>query len=335
MDNEPEECITSGVMATGLSTRIDADDGNLVVKVGAQEEAVHCMDKVKCIVRTRIPTEGKGMFHLLMYECEYDKNEHLAIVYGNEVFSRTLDMSQLYPESEFKLRGVIPRMEVVRRQLGDGMNGSKRDPLLLRIHSSCFTSENVGSTRCDCKEQLDEAMQSMMKEGKGVILYLKQEGRGIGLKEKLLAYNLIDMGYDTVSANIVLNKKPDMRSYQVAIDILNDLNIKAVRLLTNNPQKVSALTDAGIMVERVPMMPRSWRERLASHHNGSPPDPEHPDHKVSTHLNELDMYLVSKIKRMGHTLDIPKEILDEIELKKHSNSKKSECTRAANIECSW
>lgn len=314
-----------------LITAIDADDGNLVVKVCSQEEAPSRTESVRCVVRTRIPTDKKGSFHIMMYECDYDRDEHLALVYGSDVFSRTLDMSRLYPESEFKLRGVIPRIEIVRKQLNTEPSKLNQKPILLRIHSSCFTSENTGSTRCDCREQLEVSMDLMNKENKGVILYLKQEGRGIGLREKLLAYNLIDMGYDTVSANIMLNKKPDMRSYQIAVDILNDLNIKAVRLLTNNPKKVSALTEAGIMVERIPMMPRSWKERHALHNMNTQVEHTSPNNH-SPHLRELDLYLVSKVKRMGHTLDIPEDILSEIEARVHDEIGKKELTHAAGVE---
>ncbi|KAI3483459.1 hypothetical protein L1887_53686 [Cichorium endivia] len=149
---------------------------------------------------------------------------------------------------------------------------------LVRIHSECFTGETIGSQRCDCGEQLDEAIrliseaydtskttaqradQPPRKLGRGVIVYLRQEGRGIGLLDKLMAYNLQDMGHDTVSANILLGHLPDARKYDIASAILRDLGVDECRLLTNNPEKMEALEAEGVRVtERVGMVPRVWK----------------------------------------------------------------------------
>jgi 3,4-dihydroxy 2-butanone 4-phosphate synthase/GTP cyclohydrolase II len=123
----------------------------------------------------------------------------------------------------------------------------KRDVTDIRIHSECMTGDVFGSLRCDCGEQLHHSMEHIAKHG-GVLIYLRQEGRGIGLVNKLKAYNLQDEGMDTVMANVVLGFHPDERSYDEAVAILNDLGISSVRVLTNNPEKLDALIQAGIEV---------------------------------------------------------------------------------------
>lgn len=315
-----------------LDSNVEIKDGSLVVKVvSISNRDLNPYKKqpssVKCLLRTRIPTENNKCFYLMMYESTTDKKEHLVLTYGQPILSKTLDMSEEYLDSERKLRGIISISEsIIEREayqdqstnyLSNDKIAQKKHSLdnkscLLRIHSSCFTGECLGSTRCDCREQLQEAMHLMSEENSGVIIYLNQEGRGIGLKEKLLAYNLIDMGHDTVTANLALNRKPDLRNYQVAIDILNDLDICDVRLLTNNPQKVSALTDSNIMVERVPMIPRSWREESSVDSKtvvSKTSSPKSYHHTNTSAQCELDTYLVSKIRRMGHSLEIPDHVL--------------------------
>lgn len=151
-------------------------------------------------------------------------------------------------------------------------------PVLVRIHSECFTGDVLGSHRCDCGEQLSESLRRIAAEGRGVVVYLRQEGRGIGLADKLRAYNLQDLGYDTVDANAELGHAPDLRDYGVAARILGDLGIGTVRLLTNNPAKIASLRDHGIEVsERVPLvMPAKAENRR---------------------------YLLAKVERMGHLLE--------------------------------
>jgi GTP cyclohydrolase II len=119
---------------------------------------------------------------------------------------------------------------------------------LLRIHSQCFTGEMLGSLRCDCRDQLEMAMQAIAEEGRGVVVYEYQEGRGIGLMAKLEAYELQDVGLDTVEANHALGFKADCRDFSLSVAIVRDLGIKRVRLLSNNPRKASALADNGIGV---------------------------------------------------------------------------------------
>ena len=172
------------------------------------------MTQVTRIVSTSIPTDH-GSFQLCLYENSVDDKEHLAIVYGE-----------------------------VRNQ---------RD-VLVRVHSECFTGDVLGSRRCDCGPQLDAALDFIATAGRGMVIYLRQEGRGIGLRDKLHAYNLQDQGYDTVEANLMLGHQADEREYSVAASILQECGVQSVRLLTNNMHKVEALRDLGIDVsERVPL----------------------------------------------------------------------------------
>ena len=161
---------------------------------------------------------------------------------------------------------------------GDPATLSDGEPVLTRVHSECLTGDVFGSSRCDCGPQLNEAMDRIVAEGRGVVVYLRgHEGRGIGLVAKLQAYQLQDGGRDTVDANLDLGLPADARHYGAATQILRDLGVGQVRLLTNNPDKVSNLEDYGIKVtERVPLTP-------------------HPnDHNLA--------YLLTKRDRMGHHL---------------------------------
>ncbi len=126
------------------------------------------------------------------------------------------------------------------------------DKVLVRVHSECLTGDVFGSRRCDCGEQLHRAMGMIEKEGKGVLLYMRQEGRGIGLANKLKAYELQDKGLDTVEANIKLGFKPDLRDYGIGAQILVDIGVRDMRLITNNPKKIVGLEGYGLkVVERV------------------------------------------------------------------------------------
>ncbi|HEY0867733.1 MAG TPA: GTP cyclohydrolase II [Fimbriimonas sp.] len=138
------------------------------------------------------------------------------------------------------------------------------EPVLTRIHSSCLTGDLLGSLRCDCGDQLSMSLEKIEEEGRGVVLYIAQEGRGIGLLNKLKAYELQDSGMDTVEANIALGFKPDLRDYGLGAQVLADLGLKKLRLMTNNPKKVSGLQGYGLeIVEHVPLIasPVSERER--------------------------------------------------------------------------
>ena len=212
-------------------------------------------------------------------------------------------------------------------------------PPMVRIHSECFTGETIGSMRCDCGEQLDEAVRRISQRvvvqtpqgpvsvpGRGVVVYMRQEGRGIGLLSKLRAYNLQDLGHDTVTANLMLGHGADERKYELAAAILRDLGIAGdnaavgadhgIRLLTNNPDKIAALTTEGVRVlERAEMVPRSWRcdqgDSLANDSDGSGSDVTlavADGERLGTHTPrgvDLDRYLQTKRLRMGHMLPSP------------------------------
>ena len=195
---------------------------------------------VRRIVTATIPTKYGGVFTAIAYENDVDPFHHIALVKG-----------EIGPE----------------------------DTVLVRVHSQCLTGDVFGSRRCDCEEQLHTAMAMVEKEGKGVIVYMRQEGRGIGLVNKLRAYCLQDMGKDTVEANEALGFKADMRDYGIGAQILADLGLHKIRLLTNNPRKIIGLEGYGIeVVERVPIETKPHQENIE--------------------------YLKAKAKKMGHLLSI-------------------------------
>ncbi|KJV40155.1 GTP cyclohydrolase II [Acinetobacter brisouii] len=138
--------------------------------------------------------------------------------------------------------------------LAKGLETVPTGPVLVRMHSECLTGDAFGSLKCDCGPQLHSAMKMINDEGQGVILYLRQEGRGIGLTNKIRAYALQDQGHDTLDANLLLNLPADARHYDMCAIMLDYLQVKEVRLITNNPLKINALKDLGInVVERVPL----------------------------------------------------------------------------------
>ncbi|MDR1383686.1 MAG: 3,4-dihydroxy-2-butanone-4-phosphate synthase [Planctomycetaceae bacterium] len=194
---------------------------------------------VECVVESKLPTKY-GIGVIRIYRVKYEPEEPIAIVLGDI---------------------------------------TKTDAPLVRLHSSCFTGDLIGSLRCDCGDQLHLAMKKMQEENAGVLVYLPQEGRGIGLAEKIKAYKLQDQGLDTVDANIALGYKADLRDYGVGIQILKDLGIAKVRLLTNNPKKTDAFIYGGFDLEVVDQIPIMGQVNLYNEH-----------------------YIATKRDRMGHNI---------------------------------
>ncbi len=186
----------------------------------------------------RLPTRY-GEFRAVAYEDAVDGRDHLAIIKGD-------------------------------------VHG--KENVLVRVHSECLTGDALGSLRCDCGEQLRKSMKLIEKKGSGVLLYLRQEGRGIGLLNKVRAYHMQDQGIDTVAANVLLGFEPDERSYDAAAYMLRDLGVRSVTLLTNNPDKISQLKSLGVKV--------AGREPLRVRGNS-----------INSH------YLSTKERKMKHILD--------------------------------
>jgi len=247
----------AGLKSAGVICEIMKDDGTMArmpdLQIFAEEHGLKIVtisdlikyrlnkeSLVRRIVTATIPTKYGGVFTAIAYENDVDPYHHIALVKG-----------EIGPE----------------------------DTVLVRVHSQCLTGDVFGSKRCDCEEQLHTAMAMVEKEGKGVIVYMRQEGRGIGLVNKLRAYCLQDIGKDTVEANEALGFKADMRDYGIGAQILADLGLHKIRLMTNNPRKIIGLEGYGIeVVERVPIETKPHQENIE--------------------------YLKAKAKKMGHLLSI-------------------------------
>lgn len=247
----------AGLKSAGVICEIMKDDGTMArmpdLRIFAEEHGLKIVtiadlikyrlnkeSLVRRIATATLPTKYGGVFTAIAYENDVDPYHHIALVKGE-----------------------------IRAE----------DTVLVRVHSQCLTGDVFGSRRCDCEEQLHTAMAMVEKEGKGVIVYMRQEGRGIGLVNKLRAYCLQDMGKDTVEANEALGFKADMRDYGIGAQILADLGLHKIRLLTNNPRKIIGLEGYGIeVVERVAIETKPHQENIE--------------------------YLKAKAKKMGHLLSI-------------------------------
>ncbi|MCX5917848.1 MAG: bifunctional 3,4-dihydroxy-2-butanone-4-phosphate synthase/GTP cyclohydrolase II [Deltaproteobacteria bacterium] len=250
----------AGLKPAGVICEVMNDDGTMArmpdLEIFAKKhnlKIITIADLIKyrlqneCMVRraaiTTLPTVYGGDFTAIAYENDVDHQQHMALVKG-----------EIHPEA----------------------------PVLVRVHSECLTGDVFGSQRCDCGEQLHTAMRLVAKEGMGVIVYMHQEGRGIGLVNKIKAYSLQDQGKDTVEANEALGFAPDLRDYGLGAQILRDLGVRKIRLMTNNPKKIVGLQGYGLEVtERVPLEIKPGRRNFA--------------------------YLRTKKTKMGHLLTLEKE----------------------------